>query len=67
VVGGDGRAHALAHVLSRSADDVVVSGGNPGTPNAIATPPEELDGDLFVVSPEATLVECIAERLRAQG
>src|SRR6185295_6673145 len=31
VVGGDGRAHALAHVLGRSTDDVVVSGGNAGT------------------------------------
>ena len=51
VVGGDARAHVLAHVLGRSTDDVVVSGGNAGTPNAVATPPEELDGDLFVISP----------------
>ncbi|MEY2434159.1 MAG: phosphoribosylamine---glycine ligase [Acidimicrobiaceae bacterium] len=67
VVGGDARAHVLAHVLSRSADDVVVSGGNAGTPNAVASPPEELDGDLFVISPEKPLVAGLADRLRAQG
>lgn len=66
VVGGDGRAHALAHVLSRTAD-VVVSGGNAGTPNATPSPPEELDADLFVISPEAPLVDGVADRLRAQG
>jgi phosphoribosylamine--glycine ligase len=66
VVGGDGRAHALAHVLSRTAD-VVVSGGNAGTPNATEAPPEELDGDLFVISAEAPLVDGLADRLRAQG
>src|SRR5947208_8382054 len=67
VVGGDGRAHALAHVLSRSADDVVVSGGNAGTPNATATPAEALHADLFVISPEVPLVDGLADRLRAQG
>jgi phosphoribosylamine--glycine ligase len=67
VVGGDGRAHALAHVLGRTCETVVVSGGNAGTPNAVDTPPEELDGDLFVISPEAPLVEGVADRLRAQG
>jgi phosphoribosylamine--glycine ligase len=67
VVGGDGRAHVLAHVLSRSCDEVIVSGGNPATPRATATPAEELDGDLFVISPEAPLVGGIADRLRAQG
>jgi phosphoribosylamine--glycine ligase len=67
VVGGDGRAHALALVLGRTCDDVVVSGGNAGTPNAVDAPPEELDGDLFVISPEVPLVEGLADRLRAQG
>jgi phosphoribosylamine--glycine ligase len=67
VVGGDGRAHVLAHVLSRSCDEVIVSGGNAGTPNATSSPPEELDADLFVISPEAPLVDGIADRLRAQG
>jgi phosphoribosylamine--glycine ligase len=54
-------------VLGRSADEVVVSGGNAGTPNAVDTPPEELEGDLFVISPEAPLVAGLADRLRAQG
>lgn len=67
MVGGDGRAHALAHVLGRTADEVVVSGGNAGTPNATPTPPEELDADLFVISPEVLLVDGLADRLRAQG
>jgi phosphoribosylamine--glycine ligase len=67
VVGGDGRAHALAHVLGRNCDSLVVSGGNAGTPNAVDTPPQELDGDLFVISPEVPLVEGLADRLRAQG
>jgi len=67
VVGGDGRAHALAHVLGRTCDTFQVSGGNAGTPNAVDTPPEELDADLFVISPEAPLVEGLADRLRAQG
>jgi phosphoribosylamine--glycine ligase len=67
VVGGDGRAHALAHVLGRSATEVVVSGGNPGIPNASPVPAEQLEGDLFVISPEVPLVEGLADRLRAQG
>jgi phosphoribosylamine--glycine ligase len=45
----------------------VVSGGNAGTPNAVDTPPEELDADLFVISPEAPLVHGVADRLRSQG
>ncbi|MBV8691329.1 MAG: phosphoribosylamine--glycine ligase [Actinobacteria bacterium] len=66
VVGGGGREHALAHVLSRTAD-VVATPGNPGIANSVATPPEELDADLFVVGPEAPLVDGLADRLRAQG
>ena len=66
-MGGDARAHALAHVLGRAASDVVVSGGNPGIPHATAVPAEELDGDLFVISPEAPIVAGLADRLRAQG
>jgi phosphoribosylamine---glycine ligase len=70
VVGGDARAHVLAAVLGRSGD-VVVSGGNPGMAalgiDITPAPPEELDGDLFVISPEAPLVDGVADRLRAQG
>ncbi|HZQ84363.1 MAG TPA: phosphoribosylamine--glycine ligase, partial [Acidimicrobiales bacterium] len=66
VVGGGGREHALAHVLARTAD-VIATPGNPGIAGSVATPPEELDADLFVVGPEAPLVDGLADRLRAQG
>ena len=33
----------------------------------MATPPEELDADLFVIGPENLLVDGLADRLRAQG
>ena len=66
VVGSGGREHALAHVLRRTSD-VVVTPGNPGIPGAVATPPEEIDADLFVVGPEAPLVDGLADRLRAEG
>ena len=66
VVGSGGREHALAHVLRRTTD-VVVTPGNPGIPGAVATPPEEIDADLFVVGPEAPLVDGLADRLRADG
>src|SRR2546423_5846585 len=66
VVGGGGREHALQHVLSRTAD-VVVTPGNPGIPGSVPTPPEELDADLFVIGPEAPLVDGLADRLRARG
>jgi phosphoribosylamine---glycine ligase len=66
VVGSGGREHALAHVLGRTAD-VVVTPGNPGIPGSVATPAEKVDADLFVVGPEAPLVDGMADRLRAAG
>jgi len=66
VVGGGGREHALASVLGRSAD-VVVSPGNAGIPGSVATPPEEVEADLFVIGPEVPLVAGLAHRLRAKG
>lgn len=75
VVGAGGREHALATVLARTAD-VVVTPGNPGMPGTspeghtiacVATPAEELEADLYVIGPEAPLVDGLADRLRAAG
>jgi phosphoribosylamine--glycine ligase len=66
VVGSGGREHALAHVLRRSVD-VVVTPGNPGIPGSVAAAPEDLDADLFVIGPEAPLVDGLADRLRGMG
>lgn len=66
VVGSGGREHALAHVLSRSSD-VVVTPGNPGIPGSIAAPATEIDADLYVIGPEAPLVDGLADELRAAG
>jgi phosphoribosylamine---glycine ligase len=66
VVGSGGREHALAHVLGRTSE-VVVTPGNAAIPGSAATPPEEVDADLFVIGPEAPLVDGLADRLRAAG
>ena len=66
VVGSGGREACLALVLARH-HEVVVTPGNPGIPGSVATPPEELDADLFVIGPEQPLVDGMADRLRAQG
>ncbi len=66
VVGSGGREHALSHVLSRTSD-VVVSGGNPAIPGSTDTPVEAIDADLYVIGPEAPLVDGLADRLRASG
>jgi phosphoribosylamine--glycine ligase len=66
VVGGGGREHALAEVLGRTAE-VVVTPGNPGIPGSTPAPPEEIEADLYVVGPEAPLVDGLADRLRADG
>lgn len=66
VIGSGGREHALAHVLVRTAE-VVVTPGNPGIPGSTATPPGEVEADLYVVGPEAPLVAGLADDLRAAG
>jgi phosphoribosylamine--glycine ligase len=66
VVGAGGREHALAVVLGRH-HDVVVTPGNPGIPGSTPRIPEDIDADLFVIGPEAPLVDGLADRLRAAG
>lgn len=66
VIGQGGREHALAHVLGRSCD-VVVTPGNPGIPGSIPAPATEIDADLYVIGPEAPLVDGLADELRAAG
>jgi phosphoribosylamine--glycine ligase len=66
VVGSGAREHALAHVLGRTAE-VVVTPGSPGIPGSVATPPADVDADLYVVGPEAPLVAGLADELRAAG
>ena len=66
VVGGGAREHVLSHVLSRTAE-VVTTPGNPGIEGSVSAPPEEIDADLYVIGPEAPLVDGLAYRLRAQG
>ena len=75
VVGSGAREHALATVLGRSAD-VVATPGNPGIAGRTAeghrlestpAPPEEIEADLYVIGPEAPLVDGLADRLRAAG
>ena len=75
VVGSGGREHALAQVLGRTADVVAIP-GNPGiaatTPEGHSltsadTAPEAIEADLYVIGPEAPLVDGLADRLRAAG
>ncbi|MXW42722.1 MAG: phosphoribosylamine--glycine ligase [Acidimicrobiia bacterium] len=66
VVGGGGREHALAHVLGRSCE-VVVTPGNAGIVGSTPVPAEEIAADLYVIGPEAPLVEGLADKLRARG
>jgi len=75
VVGSGGREHALALVLGRTVD-VIVTPGNPGirgrtpeghTITSVDTPAEEIGADLFVIGPEAPLVDGLADRLRSSG
>ncbi len=63
VVGSGGREHALATALSRTAE-VVVTPGNAGIPGSTTDRPEDIDADLYVIGPEAPLVDGLADRLR---
>lgn len=52
VVGNGGREHALRHVLGRTVD---------------VADPDDTAADLYVIGPEAPLVDGLADRLRAEG
>jgi phosphoribosylamine---glycine ligase len=66
VVGSGAREHALAVAIAATAD-VTVTPGNAGIPKSVAASPLALEADLFVIGPEAPLVDGLADRLRAQG
>jgi phosphoribosylamine--glycine ligase len=70
VVGTGGREHGLVEVLGRH-HEVVLTPGNPGVPQSVATDIEELaaagDLDLVIIGPEGPLVDGLADRLRAVG
>jgi len=66
VVGSGGREHALCLALSRTAE-VVCTPGNPGIAGSTNLPVEEIEADLYVIGPEAPLVDGLADRLRAMG
>ncbi len=67
VVGSGGREHALAHVLARTADEVVVTPGNPGIPGSTPVPATDLEADLYVIGPEGPLADGLADQLRGRG
>ncbi len=69
VVGSGGREHALAQTFRRFGHDVRVTPGNAGIPGSLPDAPETLVGttDLFVIGPEAPLVDGLADRLRSAG
>ncbi|KJF17894.1 phosphoribosylamine--glycine ligase [Acidithrix sp. C25] len=70
VVGGGGREHAIADTLVREGHSVTVTPGNPGIAQICGTSSldaTQLEADLFVIGPEAPLVDGLADRLRQQG
>jgi phosphoribosylamine--glycine ligase len=69
VVGSGGREHALTLALARTAE-VVAAPGNPGiaeVAECTTDPVEAIDADLYVIGPEAPLVDGLADRLREDG
>jgi phosphoribosylamine--glycine ligase len=70
VVGAGAREHALAHVLSRTAQVVVAPGSDGIAADGIEVTSNSLldvEADLFVIGPEQPLVDGLADPLRASG
>ena len=63
-----GRARARARRRARPHRRGRGHARQPGIPGSVGRrPPDELDADLFVIGPEAPLVDGLADRLRAAG
>jgi phosphoribosylamine---glycine ligase len=74
VVGAGGREHALADALSQSAEVIITPGSlamartdGPHPITVTTADPRAIDADLFVIGPEAPLVDGLADELRAMG
>ncbi|TAN19880.1 MAG: phosphoribosylamine--glycine ligase, partial [Actinomycetota bacterium] len=70
VYGSGGREHALVSAFITHGHKVTVFPGNPGIAKIAAVSPgpfEDIEADLYVIGPEAPLVDGMADRLRAKG
>lgn len=70
VVGSGAREHAICHKLRIDGHKVTAVPGNPGIAQLCSIylgDPKDLVADLFVIGPEAPLVDGLADELRAQG
>ncbi|MDG1489476.1 MAG: phosphoribosylamine--glycine ligase family protein, partial [Actinomycetota bacterium] len=63
VVGSGGREHVFATTLARTAE-VVITPGSPGIDGSISEEVLEIEADLYVIGPEAQLVNGMADELR---
>ncbi|MDA8196344.1 MAG: phosphoribosylamine--glycine ligase [Actinomycetota bacterium] len=70
VVGSGGREHAICDVLVREGYRVIAAPGNVGIAKIAECTdldPREIDAELFVIGPEAPLVQGLADELRAKS
>lgn len=70
VYGSGGREHALVSTFVLHGHQVIAFPGNPGIAEIASISPgpfEEIEADLYVVGPEAPLVDGMADVLRSKG